>query len=71
MARLLRLIFQSFIKKHKPHKINEATMGSRASSGTYYIISELLLSLFSVDFCFLFDWLYFFHFTEIHCSQKS
>ena len=60
MARLLRLIFQNFIKEHKPREIKEATMGSRASSGTTYIISKLLLSLFSVDFCFLFDRLLFF-----------
>ena len=37
-------------------------MGSSASSGTTYIISKLLLSLFSVDLCFLFDRFLFFLF---------
>ena len=53
-------LFQNFIKKHKPHKIKEATMGSKSSSGTTYIISKLLLPLFAVDLCFLFDRCLFF-----------
>ena len=36
-------MFQNSIKKHKPHEIKDATLGSSASSGTAYIISKFII----------------------------
>ena len=54
----------SFIKKHKPHEIPDATLGSNASSGK-------TLRKF-VDLCILSNRLLFcFYFTKICCLQKQ